>query len=90
MPKYRDFLPELKSMTLFQSIEDEPLIALLEAMAPELVRREKGTRGMPPIDLDRGIFCVVLKGKPLDPVSYTHLDVYKRQEFLVALARETM
>ncbi len=80
MPKYRDFLPELKSMTLFQSIEDEPLIALLEAMAPELVRREKGTRGMPPIDLDRGIFCVVLKGKPLDQLE-PRLDVYNMPRY---------
>lgn len=75
MPNYREFLPELKSMTLFQNIEDEALIALLEAMGPEIVCRKAGTRGMPPIDLDKGMFCVVLKGKPLDQLE-PRLDVY--------------
>jgi len=75
MPTYREFLPELKSTTLFQNIEDEALIALLEAMGPEIVCRKAGTRGMPPIDMDKGIFCVVLKGKPLDQLE-PRLDVY--------------
>lgn len=80
MPDYRQFLPELKSMTLFQGIEDEALIALLEAMAPEIVYREAGTRGMPPIDVEEGLFCVVLKGKPLDQLE-PRLDVYSMPKF---------
>jgi molybdate/tungstate transport system substrate-binding protein len=75
MKNYREFLPELKSMTLFQKIEDEELIALLEVMSPEIVCRKAGTRGMPPIDMDKGIFCVVLRGKPLDQLE-PRLDVY--------------
>jgi len=63
---YRDFLPELKSTTLFQNIDDDAIIALLEAMKPEIVRREAGAKGPMPIDVEKGIFCVVLKGKPLD------------------------
>lgn len=80
MSRYREFLPELKSMTLFRNIEEEPLIALLQVMAPELVRREKGARGMPPIDLDRGLFCVVLRGKPLDQLE-PRLDVYNMPRY---------
>lgn len=75
MSKYREFLPELKSMTLFQNIEDEALIALIEVMGPEIVFRKAGTRGMPPIDMDKGMFCVVLKGKSLDQLE-PRLDVY--------------
>jgi ABC-type molybdate transport system substrate-binding protein len=77
---YRDFLPELKSTTLFQNIEDGALIALLEAMKPEIVRREKGAKGMPPIDMEKGMFCVVLKGKPLDRLE-PRLDVYNMPQF---------
>ena len=75
MSKYRDYLPELKSTTLFQNIEDEALIGLLEVMGPEIVCRKAGTSGMPPIDMDRGMFCVVLRGKPLDQLE-PRLDVY--------------
>ena len=77
---YRDFLPELKSMTLFQNIEDDALIALLEAMKPEIVRREAGAKGMPPIDMEKGVFCVILKGKPLDRLE-PRLDVYNMPKF---------
>ena len=80
MLNYRDFLPELKSTTLFQNMEDEALIALLEAMKPEIVRREAGAKGMPPIDMEKGIFCVVLKGKPLDRLE-PRLDIYNMPKF---------
>lgn len=80
MYNYRDFLPELKSTTLFQFIEDEALIALLEAMKPEIVRREAGAKGFPPIDLEKGVFCVVLKGKALDQLE-PRLDVYNMPRF---------
>ncbi len=75
MTNYREFLPELKSMTLFRNVGDEALIALIEAMGPEIVCRKAGTRGMPPIDMDKGLFCMVLRGKPLDKLE-PRLDVY--------------
>ncbi len=75
MSLYRKYLPELKSTTLFQSIEDEELIALLEVMHPEIVCRKAGERGMPPIDMENGLFCFVLKGKPLDELE-PRLDAY--------------
>ena len=75
MSDYRGFLPELKSMTLFQNIEDEELLALLDVMHPEIVCRKAGTRGMPPTVMEKGVFCVVLRGKPLDRLE-PRLDVY--------------
>lgn len=66
MLNYQDFLPELKSMTLFQNIEEEELTSLLEVMKPEIVRREAGQYKTLPIDINEGMFCVVLKGKPLE------------------------
>ncbi|MDD5014830.1 MAG: substrate-binding domain-containing protein, partial [Atribacterota bacterium] len=75
MSNYREFLPELKSTTLFQNIEDEALISLIEVMGPEIVCREAGTPGTLPIDIGKGMFCVVLKGKPLDQLE-PRLDLY--------------
>jgi len=77
---YREFLPELKSMTLFQGIGDDALIALLEAIKPEIIRREAGAKGMPPIDMEKGMFCVILRGKPLDRLE-PRLDVYNMPKF---------
>ncbi|MDD3656095.1 MAG: substrate-binding domain-containing protein [Atribacterota bacterium] len=75
MPNYSDFLPELKSMTLFQNIDDEALISLLEVMKPEIVYRKAGKYSTLPIDIDQGLFCVVLKGKSLDQLE-PRLDMY--------------
>ncbi|MCX6741429.1 MAG: substrate-binding domain-containing protein [Candidatus Parcubacteria bacterium] len=75
MSNYREYLPELKSTTLFQNINDKELIALLEIMSPEIVCQKAGTRSMPPIDMEKGIFCVILKGKPLNQLD-PRLDVY--------------
>ncbi len=75
MTIYREYLPELKSTTLFQNIDDEALVALLDVMSPEIVHRKAGAGGMPPIDMENGMFCVVLKGKPLDQLA-PRLDVY--------------
>lgn len=47
MENYREYLSELKSTTLFQDIEDNELIALLEAMAPKILMRKQGAP-MPP------------------------------------------
>jgi hypothetical protein len=66
MEKYRDFLPELKSMTLFQNIKDEELIPLLEVMGPEIVHREASKHWPVPIGLEQDVFFVVFKGKPLN------------------------
>jgi ABC-type molybdate transport system substrate-binding protein len=80
MSEYKDFLPELKSTTLFQNIEDRPLIALLEAMRPEIVRWEAGKNKIPQIDIENGIFCIVLRGKPLDQLE-PRMDVYNMPKF---------
>ncbi len=80
MANYRDFIPELRSTTLFQNIEEEALLALLEVMGPEIIFRKAGTPGLPPIDLEKGLFCVVLKGKPLDQLD-TRLDIYNMPKF---------
>ena len=72
---YKEFLPELKSMTLFQGISDSALLSLLEAMKPEIVFREADAKGMPPIDMENGMFCVVLRGKPIDRLE-PRLDEY--------------
>ncbi|MDD5604581.1 MAG: substrate-binding domain-containing protein [Dehalococcoidales bacterium] len=80
MTDYHKFLPELKSMTLFQNIGDKDLIALLEVMKPEIVQKKADDRGMPPIDLEQGMFCVVLKGKPLSQLE-SRLDTYNMPKF---------
>ncbi|MDL2225394.1 hypothetical protein LJC20_04230 [Eubacteriales bacterium OttesenSCG-928-M02] len=41
MENYREYLPELRTMTVFQGIEDDDLIALLEAMQPKIIKRTK-------------------------------------------------
>jgi ABC-type molybdate transport system substrate-binding protein len=73
-------LPELKSTTLFQNIEEQPLIALLEVMQPEIVRWEAGPNKIPQIDIENGMFCFVLKGKPLDHLE-PRMDVYNMPKF---------
>ena len=76
---YNDFLPEIRSMTLFQGIEDDALIALLEVMKPEIVYCKAGTKALP-VDIENGIFCVVLKGKPLAQLE-PRLDIYNMPKF---------
>lgn len=75
MSKYAEFLPELKSTTLFQNIPDNDLLALLDAMNPEIAVTKAGSEDGPAVDIDNGIFCVVLKGIPLDRLE-ERLDVY--------------
>lgn len=62
MENYRDFLPELKSTTLFQDIGDDALIQLLEAMQPAIIHRKKGE--FPGIKNDFKTFRMVLKSCP--------------------------
>jgi len=59
MENYRDFLPELKTIPLFYGIEDDALIALLEAMQPKIVHRTTGN--MPPMKFGEGIWMLQLK-----------------------------
>jgi len=80
MFNYQDFLPELTSMPLFQDIKDKELMALLEVMKPEIVQKKAGTREMPPIDLEKGLFCMVLRGKPLNQLE-PRLDIYNMPKF---------
>jgi len=80
MSEYQDFLPELKTTTLFQNIEDRSLIALLDVMRPEIVRWEAGKNKVPQIDIENGMFCIVLRGKPLDQLE-PRMDVYNMPKF---------
>ncbi|MDC7227227.1 MAG: substrate-binding domain-containing protein [Spirochaetales bacterium] len=75
MSKYQEYLAELKSATLFQNIEDEALLNLLDVMNPEIVCRKAGTSGIPFIDFEKGLFNVVVKGKPLEKLE-TRPDIY--------------
>lgn len=61
MVNYREYLKELKTTTLFQDIEDDALIALLEAMQPKLVVRKQG-EPMPP--MLPGTFKMALRATP--------------------------
>lgn len=65
MSDYRKYLKELKSTTLFQEIEDESLIALLDAMRPE-IRVWKAGQPLPP--LGDG-FAVSLRIDPERPIA---------------------
>ena len=66
MSRYRAYLPELQTTTLFQGIQDDDIVVLLDALDAEIVIQPKGTPGLPPIDIENGIFCMVLRGQPLD------------------------
>ncbi|MGI6490957.1 MAG: hypothetical protein GX949_02570 [Peptococcaceae bacterium] len=58
---YRNWLPELKSMTLFQDIGDNDLISLLEAMVPKVIHVKAGEK-LPPFNPEN--FRVLLKQYP--------------------------
>lgn len=59
MENYREYLPELKSTTLFQEIDDDALVKLLEAMQPEIIRKKKGE--MAEVKKDFKTFRMVLR-----------------------------
>ena len=65
MANYREYLPELKTTTLFQDIPDEELIALLEVMQPKIVMRKAG-EPMPP--MEPGTFKMALRSTPPLPM----------------------
>lgn len=80
MSSYQDFIPELMSSTLFQNIDRDSLIALLDVMKPEIVLHKTDSKSWLPIDMENGIFCVVLKGKPLEALE-PRLDEYNMPKY---------
>lgn len=62
MENYRDYLPELKSTTLFRDMSDDEIICVLEAMQPEIIEQKAGE--MPSIKRDFQVFRMILQGDP--------------------------
>ena len=64
---YRDFLPQLVTMPEFLGIEPEDIIALLEALKPEILCRKAGEEQSPDNgpDVRRNLFCIRLSGEPI-------------------------
>ena len=67
MENYRQYLPELKTTTLFQDMSDEQIIALLEAMQPAIERRKKGQVGIG--EMEKGKFKMILRTDPAQPIA---------------------
>lgn len=65
MSIYADYLPELRSTTLFQDIEDADILALLDAMQPQLIHVAKGEM-MPGIE--KGCWRMFLRRTPAEPL----------------------
>ena len=65
MSIYREYLPELKTTTLFQDIPDDELIALLDVMQPKIVMRKAGDP-MPP--RQEGRYWMALRSTPARPL----------------------
>jgi hypothetical protein len=62
MENYDAYLPELKNMPLFQDLEDDALLALLQALGPKIIRKKAGEPPEPPVF---GKFKILLKsGSP--------------------------
>ena len=62
MENYREYLPELKTTTLFQDMSDEQIIMLLEAMQPAIEHRKKGQMGIG--EVQKGSFKMTLRTDP--------------------------
>ncbi|MBQ9014643.1 MAG: substrate-binding domain-containing protein [Firmicutes bacterium] len=75
MSKYEPYLAELKSTTLFQNIPEDELLALLDAMDPEIVVKTPRDLGNPGPDIKNGVFAMCLRGTPLDELQ-PRPDVY--------------
>ena len=67
MENYREYLPELKTTTLFQDMSDEQIITLLEAMQPAIERRKKGQVGIG--EMEKGKFKMILRTDPAQPIA---------------------
>jgi hypothetical protein len=61
MQYYREYLPELKTTTIFQDIDDESILDLLTIMGPKIVYVKAGTQLQLP---ESGYFYIVLKSHP--------------------------
>ncbi len=61
MSKYAEYLPELKTSTLFRNMTDGQIISLLDAMQPQIVVRKAGAP-MPP--LENGMYFMALRSTP--------------------------
>lgn len=62
---YNDFLPQLKSTTLFQDISDEDILALLDVLQPTLIHVNKGEL-MP--EMPAHHFRMFLSTTPAQPI----------------------
>ena len=62
MENYREYLPELKSTTLFRDMTDEEIVCVLEAMQPAIIEQKAGE--MPSIRKDFQMFRMILQGDP--------------------------
>ena len=71
MENYSDYLPELKSTTLFCDMTDDEIVSLLKAMKPRIIRKKAGEMPFePPKEGETpnmDFFRVVLKTTPANP-----------------------
>lgn len=61
MSIYREYLPQLKTTTLFQDMCDEDIISVLDAMQPKILKFPKGEKMSP---FEKGSFRVILRTTP--------------------------
>ena len=82
MPTYRDFLPQLLTMPEFLGIEGEDIVALLEALKPEILCQKAGEERTPENgpDVRRNLFCIRLSGNPI-PAPDVRDDRYQNPGF---------
>ena len=65
MSKYAEYLPELKTSTLFRGMSEEQILTLLDAMHPAIVMRKAGDpMQIPP----EGAFYMALRSTPAKPL----------------------
>lgn len=65
MSKYSEFLPELRSTTLFQDLNDDEIVALLDCMQPAIIHIDKGAM-MP--EMSKGHWRMFLRRSPKAPL----------------------
>jgi len=63
MENYHQYLPYFKLMPLFQGIEDNQIMDLVEAMQPAVSRQRKG-EAPPQVDFSQGYFQVCIRQYP--------------------------
>lgn len=75
MENYQIYMPYFKAMPLFQGIEDNYILALVEAMQPNIIRKRKDTPD-PQSRINEGYFQVCIRDYPAleieaKPTKYT-------------------